>query len=455
MRWLQTLHEQWMSARKRRVAAAVRPFRRDWEGLLDDAGVGSAEDRQAAQREAASSPLKLIPFKTKPRFIDKIEVPLEAEAWLHNQFGTQTGAEAQNASLAVLEHFAAQTHPLHPEAWNALLSLLKFEFSIPRAVEPFRWREATRVGELLKLLFDLTAREWPEGTLIRDASTQIGRDSKYLEAQQSFVERALQLLFRRETPLEALGIETSHSVLHYSGPLVLHFADHCKALDLRFESTLAVAELERATHITTTAERLLTVENRKTTFLQLARADEARSTLIVATSFPTQAVRLLLQKLPCDLPHHHFGDTDPAGWDILRKLRAISGSDVHPFHMRWRPKPDTAPLTQRDHQVLARLLADASLADCHAEIHAMCEAGSKGDFEQESLRRPTVNGWPFYGASQFQVPVRVSKWSRAERISGRITMPGRRSLRMRHASSADVARPVSSSQAPAAAAVRE
>lgn len=397
MRWLQTLHDKWLNSRKRRVTPAMRSRPIDWEDLLDAAGLKTAEERQAAVRDAEKIPqLKLHRLKGRPHIVLKIEVPLESEAWLHAQFGSQTGAEAQQAALAVVEQFSAKSHPLLPEAWTALLSRLKAEFALPHAVEPFRWREANRVEELLKLLFDLTSREWPEGTLIRDASTQIGRDSKYLEAQQSFIERALELLLGRETPLEALGIQTSNSVLHYSGPLVLHFADHSKPLDLRFESTLSVAELERATHLTTTAQRLLTVENRKTTFLQLTRADITRSTLIVATSFPTQAVRLLLQKLPPNLPHHHFGDTDPAGWDILRKLREVSGRTVHPFHMHWRPQASASPLTQRDQQILSRLLADPSMTDCQNELHAMREAGSKGDFEQESLGRPTLEQWPFY-----------------------------------------------------------
>ena len=397
MRWLKTLHDQWMTARKRRVEASLRAFRRDWETLLDDAGLKSAEDRQAAHREAEKLPLKLIPFRHKPRFIDKVEVPLESEAWLHAQFGSQTGAEAQRAALEVVERFSMQKHALLPEAWNGLLSRLKAEFGLPRTLEPFRWLEADRVAELLGLLFELTSREWPEGTLIRDASTQLGFDSKYLEAQQSFIERALDLLWEREMPLESLGIQTSNSVLHFGGPLVLHAGDEAKVLDLRFEASLSVAELERATHLTTTAERLLTVENRKTTFLQLVRADAARSTLIVATSFPTRAVRLLLEKLPRELPHHHFGDTDAAGWDILRRLREVSGRAVRPFQMRWRSKADALPLTQRDRQILTRLLSDPSMAGSYAELHAMHEAGTKGDFEQESLGRPNLEQWPFYG----------------------------------------------------------
>lgn len=399
MRWLQTLHEQWMSARKRRVTASARPFRRDWEMLLKDTGIKSAEDQQTALREAQRIPqLRLIPFKRNPRFIDKIEVPLEAETWLHEQFGSQTGAAAQQQALAVIKRWAARPHPLLPEVWSALCSRLEAEFAIPRAVEPFRWLESERVDELLALLFQLTAREWPEAMLIRDASTQLGYGSKHLEAQQSFIERALEQLFGRETPLESLGIQTSNSVLHFSGPLTLHFTDGTAHVTdaLRYESTLPVAEIERAALITTTAERLLSVENRKTSFLQLARADANRTTLIIATSFPTQAVRRLLEKLPLDLPHHHFGDTDPAGFHILQKLRQTSPRQVSAFHMRHRPSPNSPVLTRNEHRIIEQLLADPTMSDCHAALRAMLETGRRGDFEQESLGAPTLAGWPFY-----------------------------------------------------------
>lgn len=397
MKWLAQLHQDWMAARKRRVTASVQPFRRDWEQLLEDAGIRSAEDQQAALREAQQlAKFQLIPRKRNPRFIDKIIVPLESEAWLHEQFGTQPGAASQQQALDVVRAWSAKTHPLLPEAWSELGQRLEAAFNIPRALEPFRWLEPVRVNELLALLFQITSREWPTGTLIRDASTHLGYDSKHLESQQSFLERALETLFGRETPLEAVGIQTSNSTLHYCGPLVLHFADHSKPLDLRYESTLSIAELEQTTHVTTTAQRLLTVENRKTTFLQLARADAQRSTLIVATSFPTQAVKLLLQKLPPALPHYHFGDTDPSGWDILRKLRELAPHPVLPIHMSWRPSTQATPLTQRDHQIIDRLLADPGMADCHASLQAMRNSGTKGDFEQESIGRPSLPEWPFY-----------------------------------------------------------
>ncbi|WP_461524956.1 Wadjet anti-phage system protein JetD domain-containing protein [Prosthecobacter sp.] len=392
-----------MTARKRRVTASVQPFRRDWEQLLEDAGIRSAEDQQAALREAQQlAKFQLIPRKRNPRFIDKIIVPLESEAWLHKQFGTQPGAASQQQALDVVHAWSAKEHPLMPEAWASLCQRLEAAFNIPRALEPFRWLEPVRVNELLALLFQITSREWPTGTLIRDASTHLGYDSKHLESQQSFLERALETLFGRETPLEAVGIQTTNSTLHYCGPLVLHFADHSKPLDLRYESTLSVAELEQTTHISTSAQRLLTVENRKTTFLQLAHADTQRSTLIVTTSFPTQAVKLLLQKLPPSLSHYHFGDTDPSGWDILRTLREMTRAPVHPIHMKWRPSAQSTPLTLRDLRIIDRLLADPRMTDCLATLQAMQNSGTKGDFEQESLGRPSLAEWPFYAITMVE-----------------------------------------------------
>ncbi len=401
-KWLEVLHQQWLTARGGRADAAARSFRRDWEKLLDDAGVARAEDRQAAVREAekeqALGHVKLHGLKGRAYLVQKIEIPLEAESWWHEQFGSRAGSDRQQRSLEVVRESFDREHPLLQELWAALGQSLIAAFTAAKTLGPFSWREPERVTFLLSLLFDVTSREWPRGTLLRDASVSMGRDSKLLEGHQAVLARSLELLFGREMPLEALGIQTSNSTLHFSGPLTLHFENgESHATDfLRFESTLPVSEIERAVRITTTAERLLTVENRKTTFLQLARADAGRSTLIIATSFPSQAVRLLLEKFPAELPHHHFGDTDPAGWDILRCLREVTPRSVMPFLMKWRPRAEAAALTSRERQILVRLLADPCMTDCAGELRQMLESGTRGDFEQESLGRPDLACWPFY-----------------------------------------------------------
>lgn len=397
--WLVEFHRQWMSARGRRVDHAVRAFRRDWEQLLDDAGVRSAEDRQAAGREAEKLPqLKLHRRKGRAYLIEAIELPVGSEAWLHSLFGSETAAELQQRSRAIVNGWSSRKHPLLPELWSELSQRLGDAIAATRILGPFPWRDPDRLDALLTLVFQLTGREWAEGTLIRDASTALGYESKWLEAQETVAVRALHLLFGRETPLERIGIQSSNSVLHFSGPLTLHFADGTQHVTeaLRFESSLPIAELDRSASITTTAERLLTVENRKTTFLQLARADATRTTLIVATSFPSEAVRRLLEKLPLELPHYHFGDTDPAGWDILRQLRSLSPRPVMPYLMNWRPGDTSRALTVREHQLLARLVEDPRMADCLSQLETMRAAGKCGLFEQESLGAPDLRSWPFY-----------------------------------------------------------
>jgi hypothetical protein len=36
------------------------------------------------------------------------------------------------------------------------------------------------------------------------------------------------------------------------------------------------------------------------------------------------------------------------------------------------------------------------MSDCREPLEAMREAGTKGDYEQESLGPPELEGWPFY-----------------------------------------------------------
>jgi DUF1016 N-terminal domain len=109
---------------------------------------------------------------------------------------------------------------------------------------------------------------------------------------------------------------------------------------------------------------------------------------IIATSFPTQAVRLLLEKLPPDLPHWHFGDTDPAGYFILAKLREICPRPFTPWQMDWSDQPDSPPLTGYDRHVLNRLLAAANMEDVRPDLYRILENGRKGWFEQET--RPAL-----------------------------------------------------------------
>lgn len=101
------LHQQWMMNRAgNRAEAFQRPFSRDWEKLLDAAGLVFADQRQEAERDArllaAAGLVKLKPHKRHPRVIERISLPLEAEHRLRElfpEFHSQTGARLDLAGV--------------------------------------------------------------------------------------------------------------------------------------------------------------------------------------------------------------------------------------------------------------------------------------------------------------------------------------------------------------------
>jgi hypothetical protein len=88
---LRELHDQWWSSRGGRIGGSQRPYSRDWETLLEDSGLVSAEARAEAERDvrqlAAAGLVVLRPPKHRPHLIERVLVPVEAELRLARLFG--------------------------------------------------------------------------------------------------------------------------------------------------------------------------------------------------------------------------------------------------------------------------------------------------------------------------------------------------------------------------------
>lgn len=397
MNWLAEFYRRWQAARGKRVTAPSRAFSQDWIKLLEAAGITSAEDQATAGREAeACGQLVLKRHRYRKYLIERVTLPSASEPWLIERFSATASVDLQAATLAIVAEFSECGHSRFPLEWAALCESLRVAFSQGRALRPFRWSQPETLRRLLEAVKKLSEREWPAGTLIRAASVDIGLESKELERYQRTFESGLARLFGTEISLKSLGLAAGDSHVELHGPVCLHFPDgSVHDFDGLTNVLISAADLARCASISTTAERLLSIENRKTTFRQYAAANLDRRTLIASTSFPTQAFRELLEKLPDSLPHHHFGDTDPAGWQILLKLREATTRAVEAFRMRWRAGERPSPLTPYDVQLLPKLLTNPRLADVWEEIATIVERGDRGDFEQESLGPPGVGGWPF------------------------------------------------------------
>ena len=186
--------------------------------------------------------------------------------------------------------------------------------------------------------------------------------------------------------------DTPRSVLLH-GPLQIHTPTGIVDLEpLKDASRISASDIENALSLTTSATRCLSVEN-ETTFHSLARLQSG--TLLIHTSFPGSSVLRLYEKLPASLEFWHFGDTDPAGFDILRDLRTRIAKSILPLHMNFREDEDSPRLAPQEIRLIDRLIASPQVADVRKELTAMRTSGRKGRFEQESLGLPRAE-WPFY-----------------------------------------------------------
>jgi hypothetical protein len=391
MTWLAEFHRRWHAARGKRVTAASRAFSVDWMKLLESIGITSAEDQATAAREAETyRQLSLKRHRYRKYLIERITLPLASEPWLIEHFRGTASEVLLASSLEIVREFSSRGHSRFPIEWAALCESLHGAFSQGRSLRPFKWSHPETLRHLLHVVKELSEREWPAGTLIREASVDIlGLDSKELERHQRTFESSLARLFGAEISLKSLGLVAGDSHVELHGPICLHFPDGSfHDFGGLTKVLISSADLARCSSISTTAERLLSIENRKTTFRQYAATNQDQRKLIASTSFPTHAFRELLEKLPITLPHDHFGDTDPAGWHILLKLREATPRQVVAFQMKWRPAAKPSPLTPFDCKLLPKLLSAPLLSDVREEIQMIVELGDRGDFEQETLGPP-------------------------------------------------------------------
>lgn len=401
---LRVFAERYRTSQAGRTGASARDFTDDYRELLkaaratDGDALVEAEHRlrDAALRSAGKLSLDL--HARDERLIHRVRLARDGgEAWLFS-FLKETSPTDQREALAarVLAHRGDPLPDAWRERWQVWLRSLSDAARHGGSVQPLDRDDLALSNELLMVLPRLLA--WQEKSLLRFASCVLCGNSKRLEQLQSRIESALhQLSEGAITSLEDLGLTDKPRAVRLCGPLKLILPEGTLDLGL-LKGAVAISEddLRRALRIECNAVRVLTIEN-DTTFTELVK--HADDTLLIQTSYPGRAVLALFERLPL-IECWHFGDSDPAGFDILRDLRARTRRAIHPLHMRYRPHAGTESLSKTQLQLIERLLSDPKMQDCREELHRMSEAKTLGLFEQEMLGPPTIPGWPFYESVQ-------------------------------------------------------
>lgn len=398
---LKVFADRYRASQAGRTGVSSGDFTLDYMKLLKAAGAESAAARSDAEerlRMASSQSqgrLKLDTHSRDERLIHIVRLSREGgEEWLFRHLRESSPTEQRRQLADLFESFeAAPVPPGWKNAWSDwCLKLVQYALD-GSPVTPFTRDDLAGNRELLTVILRMLG--WQGESLIRFASCTICGDSKRLGQLRPRLESAIrQLTEDRIQSLEDLGLMEKPRQVSFHGPLRLELPGGMLNLGLlHAPAFISETDIHRAIAIHCDASRVLTVEN-ETSFLELAKLKG--DTLLIQTSYPGRAVLALLALLPSHLPIHHFGDTDPAGFDILRDLRERSGRTIQPLHMRYRPSEHSETLLQSDLQTIDRLLVNPHMADCHPALQAMRNSGTKGDFEQESLGRPSLNEWPFY-----------------------------------------------------------
>jgi len=398
---LQVIAQRYRSSRAGRRNTAQRRLIFPFNDLLKEAGCFQGTSRYEAIHELETlESLHIVGLDRATRdrsVILKVILPLDQASALFAYLG-ESSPEQERESLAATFNQAASTAvpKTYREGWLRLCRELSEAAKTGEPIQPFVRSRPDQVGAILKMLPLIL--NWQEESEIRFASSEIVGNSKTLEAWRVTLESCLSRITGGKIGrLADIGILDGEKSFLLHGPLSLTFEAGRSDLGLfDYPVRVGARDIARAALITS-ASKCLTIEN----FAMMRELAKLRAgTLLVSSGskggYANSAVIEFLRKLPATMELWHFGDSDPKGFDILRDLRVRSGRTVQGLHMRYRPAAAPIPLTHEDLVTILRLLPSENLTTLEkAELGKMISASSKGNYEQESLGRPSTN-WPFY-----------------------------------------------------------
>ena len=355
----------------RDVLVKVEDLLRDAEAVEGDAR--AVAEQQLREAEQAGI-LKLIPLhKRDHATLYQVRFSPANEAKLFAALGASSPSRVREL---LAEQFAAAATQDLPERWQShwrvWIERMRLSALAGKSVEPFQREPGGENAKLLALLPRLLA--WEGESLVRFASCVLCGDSKVLESlaasdrEGEFRDKLRGKLGRlleditggQIRALDDVGILPNPRFALVHGPLKLQLDGEWLDLGrLHGAFRLSETDIVRAQNLLTSAGRCLTIEN-ETSFHELAKLQSGE--LLIQSSYPGSGTLSLLDRLPAEMEFWHFGDSDEAGFDILRVLREKSGRDFRPLHMQVGRIP----------------------------------------FEQESLGRPSLPKWPYYQGQLFR-----------------------------------------------------
>jgi hypothetical protein len=385
-----------------RTPSATRDLILPFNDLLKEAACLHGPDRFEAEREFRDlEQLGVVTLERASRdstAILKVRLSASSETAFFDAID-EVGPSAERSELAAL--FEQAMDSALPDAfsdgWCAFCQECMQGAVAGSSLAPFFDRaNITQIAQMLDGLPRLLS--WESESMLRFASALVFGNSKTLETLQPRLEACLDRVTAGQIQTVAdLGIRENPRGVILHGALTLNLRNGALDLGSLSAAIRIAADDVRAARLCTTAPRCVTVENAS----MLHELAKLRSGVILASSgseggFAHSAVIDFLRALPPAIERYHFGDSDPAGFDILRHLRERTGLTITSLHMLYRSGQARIPLSIEERKTIKRLLTSTFLTVEEKETLRMMESlNDKGRFEQESLGVPSKT-WPFY-----------------------------------------------------------
>lgn len=272
-----------------------------------------------------------------------------------------------------------------------------------------RWREwcldsstrplASRLAgmnsaELQQCLRDLRAllarAEHPLLEPIREVSARLTGNSKRLqESKGLFLQCIAEITHSRLLTYQDFGISEATSSVTLWGHWTLILPAGSVNLSAFAEPVrISVTDISAAT-LSVPCLPVVTVENPTSLVSWAHRRPHALLSSGELGGFSNTAVISLLKRLPEEAQIYHWGDADPAGFEILASMRQRSRRRIIAAGMEFRLGVEPRPLSVEDIRRIQRLLESPFLMPAELEqLAAMRRCGDKGAFEQEGQADP-------------------------------------------------------------------
>jgi hypothetical protein len=347
---LEALADEYERRHAGRTGRGTRDVQIEFKALTKKAACEEGDRLELAEKQLRALDGQIVQLEYRhPRDksqIFKVRLPPEKEEAFFAYLGRSSPHQGRDRLAGLF--LAAADDANIPEKWRGPWHKFCQTYAKSAAeaapMQPFSRSDFPTNAELLALLPKLLA--WQSESLIRLVSCRLCGSSKRLESLAALesegefagkhrgrIGQILEMITDGQIrTLDDLGILANPRSTLIHGPLSVKLNETTLELGrLQGSFRIALVDIKRADEISTTAQRCLTVEN-EASFHELAKLQSGE--LLVHTSYPGSATVTFLKKLRGAAEFWHFGDSDAAGFEILRVLREKTGRDFQPLQMK-------------------------------------------------------------------------------------------------------------------------